>query len=104
MSPIRSCASSIHHRHDPGRVGQIRDIKPYLEQIALDKLQPEELERWLRELDRRGVGVRTRQCLSRLRTALTLAMRRGYVVRNVAELVTHQQAFARSTRRRGWTI
>jgi integrase len=63
-------------------------IKPYLGQIALDKLQPEELERWLRELDRRGVGVRTRQCcLSRLRTALTLAMRRGYVVRNVAELV-----------------
>lgn len=63
-------------------------IKPYLGQIALDKLQPEELERWLRELDRRGVGVRTRQCcLSRLRTALTLALRRGYVVRNVAELV-----------------
>src|SRR5258708_1281699 len=47
-------------------------MKPYLGQIALDRLQPEELERWLRELDRRGVGVRTRQCcLSRLRTALT---------------------------------
>jgi integrase len=63
-------------------------IKPILGKVALDKLQVEDIERWMRELERRKVGVRTRQsALTRLRTALTLAMRRGHLVRNVAELV-----------------
>jgi integrase len=62
-------------------------IKPVLGTKILRKLQVEDVERWLRELARLGRGVRTRQfALTRLRTALKLALRRGHVARNVAEL------------------
>jgi integrase len=62
-------------------------IKPFLGTKILHKLQVEDVERWLRELARRGRGVRTRQfALTRLRTALKLALKRGHVARNVAEL------------------
>jgi integrase len=65
-----------------------RHIKPQLGSVPLARLQPEHVERWLRQLAAGGAGVRTRQfALQRLRTALNLALRRGYVARNVAELV-----------------
>src|SRR5919199_2560084 len=47
-------------------------ITPGLGRFALPKLQPEDVERWLRDMERRKVGLRTRQvALTRLRTALT---------------------------------
>jgi integrase len=62
-------------------------IKPFLGTRILRKLQVEDVERWLRMLERDGRGVRTRQfALTRLRTALKLALKRGHVARNVAEL------------------
>lgn len=63
-------------------------IKPALGGIPLVKLQPERVERWLQEMESNGTGLRTRQfALARIRTALNLALKRGYVYRNVAELV-----------------
>jgi integrase len=64
-----------------------RHIKPFLGTKILRKLHVEDVERWLRMLERDGRGVRTRQfALTRLRTALRLALKRGHVARNVAEL------------------
>ena len=65
-----------------------RHIQPFLGSQILHKLQVEDVERWLRQLEALGRGVRTRQfALTRLRTALKSALRRGHVARNVAELV-----------------
>jgi integrase len=65
-----------------------RHIRPFFGSKILHKLQVEDVERWLRQLEALGRGVRTRQfALTRLRTALKSALRRGHVARNVAELV-----------------
>jgi integrase len=62
-------------------------IKPYMGNVRLTKLTTERVERWLRDLERDGRGVRTRQyAIQRLRTALTEAVARGHLVRNVATL------------------
>jgi integrase len=62
--------------------------KPFLGATPLAKLQPEHVERWLRELEQKRTSVRTRQvALTRLRTALNLALKRGHLGRNVAVLV-----------------
>lgn len=62
-------------------------IRPFLGTKVLHKLQVEDVERWLRQLEKLGRGVRTRQfALTRLRTALKGALKRGHVARNVAEL------------------
>jgi integrase len=56
--------------------------------MKLVKLQPEDVQRWLREMEAQKRGLRTRQfALARLRTALNVALKHGHVVRNVAELV-----------------
>lgn len=63
-------------------------IKPALGAIPLVKLQPELVEKWLRDLQATGRGLRTRQfALARLRTALNFALKRGHIARNAAELV-----------------
>jgi integrase len=64
-----------------------RHIQPFLRTKILQKLQVEDVERWLRQLEKQGRGGRTRQfALTRLRTALKAALKRGHVARNVAEL------------------
>lgn len=74
-----------------------RHIKPFLGRNKLVKLQPEDVQRWLHELESHKRGLRTRQfALTRLRTALNLALKRGHIMRNVAELVD----MPRSTRRK----
>lgn len=52
-------------------------LKPLIGAISLKALEVEHVEGWLRELRKRNVGLRTRQvALSRLRTALNVALRR----------------------------
>ncbi len=71
-------------------------IKPFLGSRSLAKLQPEHVERWLQELQTENRGLRTRQfALARLRTALNLALKRGYVVRNTAQLVEMPKSASR---------
>ena len=63
-------------------------IQPKLGKVPLAKLSVEHIEHWLNELAARGVGASTRRdALTRLRTALKLAERRGHTIRNVASLV-----------------
>ena len=63
-------------------------IKPGLGRMKLVKLQPEDVQRWLGDMETQKRGLRTRQfALSRLRTALNLALKHGHILRNVAELV-----------------
>jgi integrase len=65
-----------------------KHIKPHLGAVRLAKLQPEQVERWLRQLERDGASLETRRsAMVRLRTALNLALKRGHVARNVAILV-----------------
>jgi integrase len=74
--------------YDGYEISVRRHIKPGLGDRVLHRLQPEHVEQWLRHMAARGTGARTCQfALQRLRTALNLALRRGYVARNVAELV-----------------
>jgi integrase len=65
--------------------------KPYLGDIPITKLVPEDVVEWLRKLEAKKVGVRTRQvALTRLRTALALAVKRRRstgVTYNAAALV-----------------
>ncbi len=63
-------------------------IEPKLGKVLLAKLSVEHIERWLSDLATQGVGASTRRdALTRLRTALKLAERRGHIIRNVASLV-----------------
>ena len=65
-----------------------KHIKPYLGAKPLAKLQPEDVERWLRDLEAAGASLETRRsAMVRLRTALNLAVKRGHLARNVAALV-----------------
>jgi integrase len=65
-----------------------KHIRPYLGTVALAKLQPEHVERWLRKLEAEGASMETRRsAMVRLRTALNLALKRGHLARNVAMLV-----------------
>jgi integrase len=63
-------------------------IKPLLGSVRLDRLHAETIEQWLADLERNGVGLRTRQSsLLRLRTALTVAVQRRRLGSNPAEHV-----------------
>jgi integrase len=62
-----------------------RHIGPYIGQVRLDRLRAETIEQWLANLERAGVGLRTRQsALLRLRTAITVAVRRRKLGSNPA--------------------
>jgi len=57
-----------------------KHIKPHLGRVRLAKLQPEQVERWLRQLERDGASLETRRsAMVRLRTALNLALKRGHI-------------------------
>jgi integrase len=65
-----------------------KHIKPYIGHLALAKLQPEHVELWLVQLASDGASLETRRsAMVRLRTALTLAVKRQQLARNVALLV-----------------
>jgi integrase len=63
-------------------------IKPYVGSMPLKKLTPERLDHWLVELEKVGVGDRTRQlAVTILRMVLQLAQDREQVPRNVAKTI-----------------
>ncbi|MGI9149645.1 MAG: site-specific integrase [Chloroflexota bacterium] len=60
-------------------------IAPYIGDLRLGRLRTETIEAWLENLERAGVGLRTRQsALIRLRTAITLAVERSKLGSNPA--------------------
>lgn len=62
-----------------------RIVLPYLGGYRLDRLQPFNIDDWLAELDKAGVGRESqRKALTRLRSALKFATRRRMVAVNVA--------------------
>jgi integrase len=63
-------------------------IVPHLGQHPLDKLTPAHVQQWLNDLQAGALAPRTaHHALSKLRQALSLAVRQGYIARNVASLV-----------------
>jgi integrase len=74
-------------------------IKPLLGSVRLDRLHTETIEHWLADLERGGVGLRTRQsALLRLRTALTVAVQRRRLGSNPAEHVEPPKGIKRARR------
>jgi integrase len=74
-------------------------IKPHLGNVRLDRLHTETIEKWLADLERSGVGLRTRQsALLRLRTALTVAVQRRRLGANPAEHVEPPRGIKRARR------
>src|SRR5205814_1587310 len=69
------------------RVAVNKHLIPGLGGHRLDKLEPEHLERLYANMQRNGSSPGTaHQAHRTLRTALNVAMRRGYIVRNPATL------------------
>jgi integrase len=63
-------------------------ITPHLGHHQLDRLTPAQVQQWLNTLQAGDLAPRTiHHALSKLRQALTLATRQGYISRNVAQLV-----------------
>jgi integrase len=74
-------------------------IKPHLGNVRLDRLHTETIEHWLADLERSGVGLRTRQsALLRLRTALNVAVQRRRLGSNPAEHVEPPKGLKRARR------
>jgi integrase len=74
-------------------------IKPHLGNVRMDRLRTETIEQWLADLERSGVGLRTRQsALLRLRTALTVAVQRRRLGANPAEHVEPPKGIKRARR------
>jgi integrase len=72
-------------------------IAPHMGEVRLDKLRTETVEGWLENLDRAGVGLRTRQsALLRLRTALTVAVDRRKTATNPAQHVEPPRGIGRA--------
>lgn len=66
-----------------------RYLLPGLGSVAAQKLRPPQVQSFMADLRRRGVGVRTQQlCLMRLRQALDYAVQMELVSRNVAKTVS----------------
>lgn len=74
-------------------------IKPHLGNVRLDRLHTATIEQWLADLERSGVGLRTRQsALLRLRTALTVAVQRRRLSANPVEHVEPPKGIKRARR------
>src|SRR5579859_5604834 len=74
-------------------------IKPHLGNVRLDRLHTETIEHWLADLERSGIGLRTRQsALLRLRTALTVAVQRRRLGSNPAAHVEPPKGLKRARR------
>jgi len=63
-----------------------RHIEPYIGKIALDKLTPQDVQRMIVTVTKNVSPQMGYRCRRTLRTALTRAMKWGYVARNVASL------------------
>jgi integrase len=87
---LESARDTVRPRtHDSYRVTAERHIIPVLGHYRLPELQPHHVEALMRDLLKSGLSPKTiKNVHGVLRRALNIAEQRGYVLRNVARLVT----------------